>query len=449
MTRRLPLLLLIAALLVSVTAAFGDDATAPSASSGTAPLPGDAKVPSALLPPGAFEPDTGPSDVIFPPQTISLRFNHKVHVKGQGMKCEACHTAAPTSDAAQDDLIPKGTTCDGCHGTKHAELGAVTADEGNQMAKCSFCHQGWKPGDGNKVTPFRVPRPNLVFSHRRHAVRNIGCGQCHGDVGSLELATRDQMPRMRGCFRCHQGTDAARGDAKAACETCHLTPGPDLRGGTAAPSRVGTAFVDAGRIRALYPEGTLLPPRWLHDAEHGPDFLERHKQAAANDSEFCKNCHQEDFCAACHDGRVRPRSVHPNDYLNMHPIEARLATQRCASCHREQSFCTTCHSRIGVSQSGPTVFKEPGRFHPPKAIWSDGPRSIGHHAVEAQRNLSACVSCHIERDCVQCHGGAGIGAGINVHPASFQSSCAMQLRRNPRPCFVCHEPGDKVFDACR
>ncbi|CAN5244006.1 hypothetical protein BH09MYX1_BH09MYX1_55500 [soil metagenome] len=444
--RRLPLLLLIVALLAAVTAAFGDPA-APT--SGMAPLPNDAKVPASVLPPGSFDPDTGPSDVIFPAQTMSLRFNHKLHMSGQGMKCVDCHAGAPSSDSATDDLIPKPEKCDGCHGSKHTDLNAVRGDDGNPMATCSTCHVGWKAGDANKVVAFRMPRPNLVFSHRRHAVRNIACGQCHGDVAALELATRDQLPRMRGCFHCHQGSDAARGDAKAACETCHLTPGPDLRGGSGVTSNIGTGFSESGRIRSLYPQGALLPPRWMHDAEHGPDFIERHKTAAGNDSEFCKSCHQEDFCTNCHDGRTRPRSIHPNDYLNMHPVEARLATQKCQSCHREQSFCTTCHMRIGVAESGPTAFKEPGRFHPPKAIWTDGARTMGHHAVEAQRNLSACVRCHIERDCVQCHGGAGVGAGINVHPPSFQSSCAMQLRRNPRPCLVCHELDDKVFAQCR
>ena len=441
--RALRTLLLVFALAFAAALAFADGAGGAGEAHGTAPMPGDAKIPTSLLPPGSFDPDPGPSDVVFPSQTMTLRFDHKSHVKGLGQKCETCHEGGKTSDSAGDDLVPVGAKCDGCHGTDHHELSAVKA---GPSAACSFCHVGWKPADGNAVVPFKVPRPNLVFSHRRHAVRNIACGQCHGDVAELELATRDQLPRMRGCLRCHQGSDAARGDAKSACETCHLTPGPDLRpGGT----RVGTGAAEGGRIRSLYPQGMLLPPRWMKDAEHGPDFIARHKTAAGNDSEFCRSCHQEDFCVACHDGRTRPRSVHPNDYLNMHPIEARLATQKCASCHREQSFCTTCHMRVGVSESGPLGTREPGRFHPPKAIWTDGPRSGSHHATQAMQNLSACVSCHIERDCVACHGGSGVGAGINVHPPSFLASCAMQLRRNPRPCFVCHEPSAEVFSQCR
>jgi hypothetical protein len=133
----------------------------------------------------------------------------------------------------------------------------------------------------------------------------------------------------------------------------------------------------------------------------------------------------------------------------MHATEARLATQKCTSCHREQSFCLSCHQRLGVSMSGPPGVREAGRFHPPKAEWSDAPRRPGHHAFEAMRNLNACVSCHIERDCVVCHGGQGVGGGFNPHTAGFSNGCASQFRRNPRPCYVCHEPGAAALQSCQ
>ncbi len=237
---------------------------------------------------------------------------------------------------------------------------------------------------------------------------------------------------MRGCFHCHQMTDAAsRGQASSACDTCHE------RG------ERGTV------IRTMYASGTLQPPRWLHNAEHTPDFIERHKWVAADDSQFCSNCHREDFCTDCHDGRVRPRSIHPNDYLNMHAVEARMATERCTSCHQEQSFCVTCHLRAGVAESSPSSTRDSGRFHPPKSIWSDPPRRPGHHAFEAERNLNACVSCHTERDCISCHGALGVGAGFDPHQNGFVAGCSTQYRRNPRPCLACHEPTDPILTKCR
>jgi hypothetical protein len=105
--------------------------------------------------------------------------------------------------------------------------------------------------------------------------------------------------------------------------------------------------------------------------------------------------------------------------------------------------------RVGVAMSSPTGARNSGRFHPAKAIWSDPPRKPGHHGFEAERNLNACVSCHIERDCVTCHGGQGIGGGFNPHRANFAAGCATQFRRNPRPCLVCHQPGAGALAQCR
>jgi hypothetical protein len=375
----------------------------------------------------------GPSTAIYPPQKLTIRFNHRFHVVEQRLECRSCHPGALVSKSAQDHLTPRPAACDGCHGTNHDDLNAVQPGD-DAPGQCAFCHTGWTPGDDNRVARMSIPRPNMVFDHQKHAARNIACRQCHGEVQELELATRDQLPRMRGCFACHQHPDAAaRGEARGACETCHL------KGNTA----------QGNRIRTKFASGDMRPPRWMHNSEHSPDFIQRHKLVAANDSQFCASCHKEEECAACHDGRVRPRAVHPNDYLSMHAVEARLSTQRCTSCHREQSFCLQCHQRLGVSMSGPPGAREPGRFHPPKSEWSDPPRRPGHHSFEAMRNLNACVSCHIERDCVVCHGGRGIGGGFNPHGSGFVSGCASQLRRNPRPCYVCHEPAATALELCR
>jgi hypothetical protein len=204
-----------------------------------------------------------------------------------------------------------------------------------------------------------------------------------------------------------------------------------------------------GRFRTEIASGTLLPPRWLHNSAHTPDFIDRHKFVAGNDSEFCANCHKDNFCSDCHEGRVRPRNIHPNDYLAMHAIDSRQGGSRCVSCHQEQSFCLGCHQRLGIAMSGPTAVRESGRFHPPKAVFSDLPRTPQHHAFEAERNLNACVSCHIERDCVSCHGGLGVGAGFDPHGRNFVGRCATAMRQNPRPCLVCHESTSADLAQCR
>lgn len=428
---------LVAALLALAPGAQaqGDD-KAPPAPSGSAappapprlsgPMPGGSATPKAFLPPGASFPDTGPSKVIYPNQKMPLRFNHKKHMEkdGVGLKCADCHPGASTSVNVADRLLPAPKVCDGCHGSDHADLTKVVGgDEG--FGSCDFCHAGYKAADGNSVARVVAPTAHMRSNHKVHAERNINCEQCHGAVQELELATREQLPRMKGCFTCHAMSSPGRGKAKIDCNTCH-EPTPD------------------NRMISAYPEGKLLPPRWMGNLEHTADFLERHRRVAADNSKACGSCHAENFCTDCHDGRVRPRSVHPNDYLSLHATEARLDSPRCTSCHQEQQFCLPCHQRSGVTMTAsPGNAKNKGRFHPARAIWSELPRTRQHHAWEAMRNLNACVSCHTERDCTVCHASqAAGGRGFNPHPPGFSSKCRSAATKNPRPCLVCHEGAD-------
>lgn len=411
-------------------------------------------VPLALRPPGAFDGDEGPSPVVFPEQAMPLRFNHKKHVTDLGVACSTCHDLAKTSVSAADSLLPPATRCDGCHGTDHRNLSAVVSDEPRPLGQCSFCHRGYDAKRPHVVERVVLPKPNLRFNHQKHVVgERMACARCHGKVEQLELATRDQLPRMKECVTCHTlgssdagaakpGSPGAKRHASGACPTCHLTQAN-------------------GTLTTSFASGKLLPPPWLRNAGHGPDFIERHKLVAGDDSQFCANCHQERFCVGCHDGNVRPRKVHPNDFLSQHAMAARQNNPRCTSCHQQQSFCLSCHQRAGVTMSGPIAnFANRGRFHPPKSVWTDGARSPAHHAWEAQRNLNACVSCHQERDCAMCHatrrvagrgGGAaaGLGQGVNPHPAGFASRCGQALRQNARPCLTCHGPSDKDLQNCR
>lgn len=371
-----------------------------------------------------------PSRVVYPSERWPIVFSHKRHIS-RGVGCETCHARAKESRSSSDRLLPDARACDGCHGTNHSSL-RVSGSTKAPFDRCQTCHGKL---EGGRVRRILTPKRHVIFDHRAHARRNIGCMQCHAAAARVDLMTRDDLPTMKSCLRCHGLADkSARGDAKATCTTCHERRGPREHGGA---------------IRTRFPEGQLFPPRWLGGAEHSPDFITRHKRVAANDSRLCAGCHDDDSCTACHDGRVRPRQIHPGDYLSMHAAEAQMAASRCDNCHRAQTFCVTCHQRVGIAQTGPRAGRSSGRFHPPKSIWSDSPRGPGHHALEAQRNMDACVSCHTERDCVACHGGRGRGAGLSPHPAGFAASCGRMMRQNPRPCLVCHEPGDAKLGECR
>lgn len=401
-------------------------------SHGRSPLRGGAMVPLEWMPPGTHASPL-PSDRIFPPQQLTVRFNHKKHVKELEQTCKVCHAAAYKSKHSGDSLLPDPSkTCDNCHDADHSNLAEVTTG-GDPTGQCSFCHLGEKAGESGRVAKLVIPEPNLKMNHAAHLARNIDCGQCHGEIAELELATREQLPRMAGCFQCHSKAGPSQGEARGACANCHLTEAD-------------------GRLITTFSTGALQPPRWLQGAGHTADWMERHKSVAGVNSELCSSCHSNNFCTDCHDGKVRPRNVHPNDWISMHPQAARQDNPRCTSCHQQTTFCADCHRRVGVARDAASENRDAGRrFHPPPALWTQAPRTPVHHAWEAERNINACVSCHSERDCATCHASKGVrgGGGVNPHPPSFVGECRIPFKRNPRPCFVCHTSDDYRLGACR
>ncbi len=185
---------------------------------------------------------------------------------------------------------------------------------------------------------------------------------------------------------------------------------------------------------------------------HDLDWMEGHKFAAGSDSSSCANCHTSKDCTDCHDGRIRPRNIHPNDWLSMHTQAAQLDNPKCSSCHSQSTFCGDCHRRTGVSRDGPSGNRPIGsRFHPSSQEWTNSPRGMRHHAWEAMRNMNTCTSCHSERDCSTCHASKGTmgGQGVNPHPSGFHSSCKTAFRKNSRPCLVCHDLNDPILGVCR
>lgn len=417
------------------TAGSSGSSTTPTYTTGFAPLSSGNSVPKKWLPPGADYPDMGPAAAIFPQHKITVRFNHKLHVNGQKLKCNYCHANAEKSLQASDDLLPKKhDLCIDCHAIDEAD----PKKDDSPPARCDACHLNTKTNDkgGVVVQKLSIPTANMKMNHKAHFAKGIKCAECHGEVGELELATRDQMPRMKGCFTCHQNGDAGglaktTAGAKSECKTCHVTE-------------------KDGTLKQMFVSGILMPPKWLKNSNHSADWIERHKKVAGQDSAYCGSCHTEAYCVACHDGKVKPRSVHPNDWLNMHAIASRFDQPKCSSCHSSQNFCLPCHTRVGVANTSPSGVAATVRFHPDPSAWSASKKGPGHHSYEAQKNISACVSCHVERDCVVCHGTQGVGgAGANPHGPSFVNKCDSLFAKNPRPCFVCHEIDDTKLKPCR
>lgn len=368
-------------------------------------------------------PRSGPSYAIIPTQHIPLQFDHARHVVLAGVTCASCHAAAVTSDRSADRLVPPESTCTPCHSIDRQDIARVATP----AARCDACHVGFDPTRPLIIARVDFPPSNLNFSHRAHLARGQRCQDCHGNMRSVALGTRLELPTMQTCLACHR----AGATARAACDTCHLTE-PD------------------GVLRTHFAEGVLNPPEWMTGLHHDADFWVNHRAVAADDGQRCATCHREGECIACHDGRVRDRRDHPGDYVMLHATEARQNANACTSCHRTSTFCETCHLRMGVAEASATAARALGRFHPPTGVWSGRVVTAQHHAVEGRRSLTTCVSCHSERDCTSCHASTGMGgAGISPHPPGWQSRCGLLLHAASRSCSQCHDDLGRLEMVCR
>jgi hypothetical protein len=380
---------------------------------------------------------------IFPEQRLPLRFSHRQHL-ALNLKCDFCHESAPASRLSSDSLVPTEETCASCHKIDRAD----PTKQATPVAACDGCHPGY-PGRGQPAR-IDIPAPHVRFNHRTHVSRGTDCERCHVGVRTADLATQANLPRMPMCLECHDGRQAS-----ARCTTCHLGE-PD------------------GRIRTSLPGGAnLVPSGVLRGDAHDLRFRTDHRRVAANDEAYCKNCHKPSECQSCHDGVVKPMSIHGNEYLTIHAADARRNTPDCDSCHRRQTFCLGCHQRAGVTLPRDVLavrrdadvgengfFTDGRRFHPEG--WADTRRGPGHHSFEAQRNVAACASCHREETCLGCHATQEVstnlygrptnpaGAFIDPHPPGFASSerCRSLAARNGRSCLKCHARDDPRR-ACR
>lgn len=366
------------------------------------------------------------SEVIYPKQTLPLKFSHRKHLARAPLACTYCHDRAADSTSAIDNLMPMEADCATCHPIERSRHDKQVP-AGTGPAACTACHTQFDRATG-QVARIKLPIPNIKFNHKAHVDRNISCETCHGDMKNVDLATRKHLPKMALCLTCHDGKRAA-----SACTTCHL----------AAPG---------GFVQTSFNEGKLRPSGVLRGAAHNATFAVAHRTAAQNDSKFCGNCHRKSECVSCHNGVRKPVRIHANDYLSIHVIEARRDNPKCSSCHRLQTFCVGCHSRAGVTADGrgSDYVRRPsadGRalYHPPGWVtFNNGSlsntRGMMHHSFEAQRNIRQCAACHREDFCLRCHSAENGSFRRSPHPRNWRNSrrCEALAARAGRMCLRCH-----------
>jgi len=386
-----------------------------------------------------------------------FRFNHRLHL-AKGSLCLDCHAGVDQATGRDPKLhLPKMKHCFRCHrkkgvgstagGVKGARGGAKGARAGAKATRASATGEGagakatrasaTGEGAGAKATRARArgegagPKATRAGAKATRArARGEGAGSADGP-GATGGPKRQKEAR--------EGASHAKGTprASARCVTCHeRLPG--------------------GRMRSTYPEGKLVPGASLPHLRHGPTFRKRHAVAANAHRSDCQACHLQATCLRCHGGVRRPASIHLGNWILRHGRQARANRKKCKACHTRQRFCLSCHSRVGFnprSRKSPYGVPRRKQFHGPS--WASSTRrgvGANRHAVHARRNISTCVSCHRETDCMRCHARRRTGGlGRSPHPPGFRNGprCRRLMRKNRRACLKCHGFNDPLLSLCR
>ncbi len=133
-----------------------------------------------------------------------LEFSHQSHMKEE-LTCDGCHRGAEKRDVAG---FPRLKGCMLCHEEavgEHPDEPKVR-DYYKQKREVPWVRVNGNPG-------------HVFFSHRAHAGAEIGCEECHGEVGKFSLPIVSPTPAlhsMDACMDCHE-----RQQASNDCLECH------------------------------------------------------------------------------------------------------------------------------------------------------------------------------------------------------------------------------------
>lgn len=142
------------------------------------------------------------------------------------------------------------------------------------------------------------------------------------------------------------------------------------------------------------------------------------------------------------DVAAQPPPSHKVNFLQRHGILARTDPTPCMTCHKDKD-CLDCHQGA----------VRPGASHPPGYIV--------FHARQARTDPQSCTTCHTAtRFCLDCHqavrAGGAFGpqaarpqAGVRYHPESWLGQApgpdhGSEARRNLWSCTSCHSGQDCV-----
>ncbi|CAN5227229.1 cytochrome c3 family protein [soil metagenome] len=119
-----------------------------------------------------------------------IAFDHRHHVKDDGIDCLYCHENAERGPYAG---VPDTYRCMGCH--------AQIWNDSVTIAPLRASYETGQPIRWQRVHSL----PDFVyFDHSIHVTRGVGCVTCHGKVDEMAAVYQDQPLTMQWCVDCHR-----------------------------------------------------------------------------------------------------------------------------------------------------------------------------------------------------------------------------------------------------
>jgi len=136
-----------------------------------------------------------------------VAFDHRHHVRDDGIDCVYCHDTVETSAFAG---YPSTARCMGCHGQ-------VWPDS-SELAPVRDSWMTHTPIQWRRVTALPA---HVYFHHGVHVSNGIACAECHGDVQDMPRIERAHRMTMDFCLDCHRRHVGRAISRLTTCSACH------------------------------------------------------------------------------------------------------------------------------------------------------------------------------------------------------------------------------------
>ena len=124
------------------------------------------------------------------PQLQPVNFDHRHHVRDDGIDCQYCHHAVDRSAYAG---VPSTDVCMNCH--------SQIWNDTPGLSRVRASYFGGEPIVWERV--FTLPQ-FVFFNHAVHVNRNVGCVSCHGRVDLMGQVYMPVAMTMSWCIDCHR-----------------------------------------------------------------------------------------------------------------------------------------------------------------------------------------------------------------------------------------------------